>query len=192
MARAIAEFAFVTSELPVILSLEMHCSAPQQHQIASLLTMYLGEVLLSYDELVDTGRAALLSPLDLKGRVLLKGKVKELSKYRPEEKALRRSSTFPASVKKLLRKPSSFFMDRRDTSEVRRTSEDLRRTIAVDSRRTKCETQRRTVADLRRTERETQVDHETQADAVSGLLYITPKPESHSLLTSLVTFAYLL
>ena len=30
VARAIAEYAFITSELPVVLSLEMHCKPKQQ------------------------------------------------------------------------------------------------------------------------------------------------------------------
>ena len=36
VAAAIAECAFETSSLPVVLSLEMHCSAPQQRQVWAL------------------------------------------------------------------------------------------------------------------------------------------------------------
>ena len=78
VAQAIAETAFVTSELPVILSLEMHCSPPQQKQIAELLKRHLGSMLLTYDELCAFESPALLSPLELKRRVLVKGKVKGL------------------------------------------------------------------------------------------------------------------
>ena len=49
VAQAVAETAFVTSELPVILSLEMHCSAPQQKEIAELLRHHLGPTLLTYE-----------------------------------------------------------------------------------------------------------------------------------------------
>ena len=37
---------------------------------------HLGKMLLMYDELVATGRAETLSPLDLAQRVLVKGKIK--------------------------------------------------------------------------------------------------------------------
>ena len=75
VAEAIADCAFVTSELPVILSLEMHCSPPQQRQLAELLMHHLGATLLSYEELCATENPILLSPLDLKRRVLVKGSV---------------------------------------------------------------------------------------------------------------------
>lgn len=47
VARAVGECAFVTSELPVILSLEMHCSPEQQHRIAQMLVKHVGDALLS-------------------------------------------------------------------------------------------------------------------------------------------------
>ena len=47
VAKAIAECAFVTSELPVSLSLEMHCSPKQQHKLAKALEAHLGSALLS-------------------------------------------------------------------------------------------------------------------------------------------------
>ena len=64
----------------MILSLEMHCSLPQQYQIAKLLKQHLGEMLLEYDDLVASGLAKELSPDDLRNRVLVKGKVKSLVK----------------------------------------------------------------------------------------------------------------
>ena len=83
VAKAVAECAFVTSKLPIILSLEMHCSPGQQKKLASLMLTHLGvplslsqeDALLTYQELEQTGRASLLSPWDLRGRVLVKGKV---------------------------------------------------------------------------------------------------------------------
>ena len=44
--QAIAECAFATCDLPVILSLEMHCSVPQQSQIAESLCRHLGDQLV--------------------------------------------------------------------------------------------------------------------------------------------------
>jgi len=76
VALAVAECAFVTSELPVVLSLEMHCNSKQQRQLAELLTEHLGDNLFTYDELTSTDRASLPSPLELERRVLVKGKVK--------------------------------------------------------------------------------------------------------------------
>ncbi|KAL1527507.1 hypothetical protein AB1Y20_008897 [Prymnesium parvum] len=75
VARAIAECAFVTSELPVMLSLEMHCTPPQQRRLATMCVLHFGRKLLSHDELVASGHATLLSPADLRRRILLKGKV---------------------------------------------------------------------------------------------------------------------
>ena len=77
VAEAVAETAFITSDLPVILSLEMHCSPPQQHQIAKLLMQHLGPMLLLYDELCASQSPSSL--LELKRRVLVKGKVKGLA-----------------------------------------------------------------------------------------------------------------
>ncbi|KAL1499340.1 hypothetical protein AB1Y20_011547 [Prymnesium parvum] len=76
VARAIGECAFAASELPVILSLEMHCSPKQQKALTMSMINHIGDALMPYKELIATGKAATLSPLDLKGRVLVKGKVK--------------------------------------------------------------------------------------------------------------------
>eukprot|EP00966_Prymnesium_polylepis_P311204 7189773-Prymnesium_polylepis.1 len=76
VARAVAECAFVTSQLPLILSLEMHCSPKQQARIAESMVGTIGKMLCPYHELVATRHASLLSPLELKLRVLVKGKVK--------------------------------------------------------------------------------------------------------------------
>eukprot|EP00966_Prymnesium_polylepis_P289817 6694389-Prymnesium_polylepis.2 len=44
---AVAQCAFVTSELPVSLSLEMHCSPRNQCRIATMMEELLGHALLS-------------------------------------------------------------------------------------------------------------------------------------------------
>jgi len=76
VAEAVAECAFATSQLPVSLSLEMHCSPSQQYRLAATMVKHIGEALLSYEELSEIQRAAWLSPADLKTRVLARGKVK--------------------------------------------------------------------------------------------------------------------
>eukprot|EP00966_Prymnesium_polylepis_P179208 4148756-Prymnesium_polylepis.1 len=77
VAKAVADCAFVTSPQPVILSMEMHCTPKQQRPIAEHLLEHLDDKLLSFDEIVATGRAAWLSPHDLKLRCLVKGKIKQ-------------------------------------------------------------------------------------------------------------------
>jgi phosphatidylinositol phospholipase C, delta len=47
VAKAIAECAFTNSELPVILSLEMHCTPGQQFRLAKLMTEHLSNSLIS-------------------------------------------------------------------------------------------------------------------------------------------------
>jgi len=76
VAKAIGECAFVTSDLPVVLSLEMHCSPPQQRHIALMLIKYLDDALLQYEDFIATSRPATLSPFELRNRVLVKGKIK--------------------------------------------------------------------------------------------------------------------
>ena len=46
VAVAVAETAFENSELPVILSLEMHCGPKQQHKLATMLLEHLGVAVL--------------------------------------------------------------------------------------------------------------------------------------------------
>ena len=67
VVEAIASCAFVTSPLPVSLSLEMHCSRQQQTRIAELLHYHLDDLLLLPEE---AEALACLSPV----RVPTKGK----------------------------------------------------------------------------------------------------------------------
>jgi len=46
VAKAVNECAFVTSNLPVILSLEMHCSPKQQYRLARIMIAYLPDTML--------------------------------------------------------------------------------------------------------------------------------------------------
>ncbi|XP_022534882.2 1-phosphatidylinositol 4,5-bisphosphate phosphodiesterase delta-1b isoform X1 [Astyanax mexicanus] len=70
---AIKEYAFKTSEYPVILSLENHCSVEQQKLMAHHLTSILGSALLT-KPLGESMPSEFPSPEDLKGRILIKGK----------------------------------------------------------------------------------------------------------------------
>ncbi|XP_020858455.1 1-phosphatidylinositol 4,5-bisphosphate phosphodiesterase delta-4 isoform X1 [Phascolarctos cinereus] len=73
VVATIAQYAFQTSDFPVIVSLENHCSWEQQEVIAQHLTEILGERLLNttLDGLLPT---QLPSPEELRGKILLKGK----------------------------------------------------------------------------------------------------------------------
>ncbi|CAL8346825.1 unnamed protein product [Merluccius merluccius] len=71
--RAIHEYAFKTSEYPVILSLENHCSVEQQRVMARHMSSILGPALLTRP-LGDAMPAGFPSPEDLKRRFIVKGK----------------------------------------------------------------------------------------------------------------------
>ncbi|KAM9703840.1 1-phosphatidylinositol 4,5-bisphosphate phosphodiesterase beta-4 isoform 1-T1 [Menidia menidia] len=74
--QAIKETAFVTSDYPVILSFENHCSKPQQYKMAKYCEEIFGDFLLklSLDNYpLEPGRP-LPSPNDLKRKILIKNK----------------------------------------------------------------------------------------------------------------------
>ncbi|BGP72999.1 hypothetical protein NBRC10513v2_006403 [Rhodotorula toruloides] len=77
--QAIAQYAFLASPYPVILSVEVHCELDQQDKLAAILNETLGDKLVSrrLDEMeADKDVEKLPSPADLKGKFLLKAKNK--------------------------------------------------------------------------------------------------------------------
>ncbi|KWU45100.1 PLC-like phosphodiesterase, partial [Rhodotorula sp. JG-1b] len=73
--QAIAQYAFLASPYPVILSVEVHCELQQQEKLVSILHETLGNRLVSkrLDEMeADDELDKLPSPAQLKGRFLLK------------------------------------------------------------------------------------------------------------------------
>ncbi|XP_069076995.1 1-phosphatidylinositol 4,5-bisphosphate phosphodiesterase gamma-1-like isoform X1 [Pleurodeles waltl] len=70
--HTIKEHAFVTSEYPVILSIEDHCSVVQQRNMASHFKKVFGDMLLTKP--VDINADELPSPTQLKKRILIKHK----------------------------------------------------------------------------------------------------------------------
>lgn len=70
--EAIAKFAFVASEYPLILCIENHCLLQQQKILLQHLTRILGDKL--YRDLPAEGALYLPSPHELRRRILLKGK----------------------------------------------------------------------------------------------------------------------
>ncbi|KAK7881824.1 hypothetical protein WMY93_030233 [Mugilogobius chulae] len=71
--KAIKEFAFKSSQYPVILSLENHCTVEQQRLMAHHMISILGDALLT-KPLGDKMPSNFPSPEELKGRFLIKGK----------------------------------------------------------------------------------------------------------------------
>ncbi|XP_066561970.1 1-phosphatidylinositol 4,5-bisphosphate phosphodiesterase beta-4 [Amia ocellicauda] len=74
--QAIKETAFVSSEYPVILSFENHCSKPQQYKMAKYCEDIFGDLLLKQPldmYPIETGRP-LPSPIELKRKILIKNK----------------------------------------------------------------------------------------------------------------------
>lgn len=70
--RTIKEHAFVTSEYPVILSIEQNCSLEQQRNMAQALIETFGDMLLV--QRVDRNECHLPSPYQLRRRIILKHK----------------------------------------------------------------------------------------------------------------------
>ncbi|CAB3400668.1 unnamed protein product [Caenorhabditis bovis] len=76
VVEIIKKSAFVTSDLPVILSIENHCSLQQQAKMAQMFKTVLGELLVSNflfeADFSDSPR--LPSPLQLRNKILIKNK----------------------------------------------------------------------------------------------------------------------
>ncbi|XP_063228371.1 1-phosphatidylinositol 4,5-bisphosphate phosphodiesterase eta-2-like isoform X2 [Bacillus rossius redtenbacheri] len=72
LVDAIKPYSFYSSEYPVILSLENHCSEAQQEVVARYFVEVLGELL--YTDEVSENVVSLPSPHDLKGKIIIKAK----------------------------------------------------------------------------------------------------------------------
>ncbi|KAM9753206.1 1-phosphatidylinositol 4,5-bisphosphate phosphodiesterase gamma-2 [Menidia menidia] len=72
VVKAINEHAFVTSDFPVILSIEEHCPIEQQRQMARIFKDVFGDKLLT--DPVEQMAEQLPSPTQLKGKIILKHK----------------------------------------------------------------------------------------------------------------------
>eukprot|EP00069_Balaena_mysticetus_P002077 bmy_15743T0 len=70
--RAIHKYAFITSDYPVVLSLENHCSPSQQEVMADSLQSTFGDALLS--DMLDDFPDKLPSPEALKFKILVRNK----------------------------------------------------------------------------------------------------------------------
>ncbi|XP_058803649.1 1-phosphatidylinositol 4,5-bisphosphate phosphodiesterase gamma-1 [Phymastichus coffea] len=70
--KTIKEHAFVTSEYPVILSIEDNCTLPQQRKMAMAMQDVFGDMLLVQP--IDKNESCLPSPYSLRRKILLKHK----------------------------------------------------------------------------------------------------------------------
>lgn len=70
--KTIKEHAFVTSEYPVILSIEQNCSLAQQRKMAQAMIEIFGDMLLVHQ--IDKNEIQLPSPYQLRRRIVLKHK----------------------------------------------------------------------------------------------------------------------
>jgi len=122
VANAISDCAFVTSDLPVILSLEMHCSPKQQNSLAHMLVAHLDDTLLAHRELADLKNASSLSPVDLKHRILVKGKIKSPQQTRPANKGRKSLQARLLGVSNCVKRKSSFDESTPDTPNPLTTS----------------------------------------------------------------------
>ncbi|KAK5850867.1 hypothetical protein PBY51_001706 [Eleginops maclovinus] len=76
VVEAVNRSAFVNTDMPVILSIENHCSLPQQRKMAEIFKTVIGERLVTrfLFESDFSDDPHLPSPLQLRGRILLKNK----------------------------------------------------------------------------------------------------------------------
>ncbi|PSN29961.1 1-phosphatidylinositol 4 [Blattella germanica] len=72
VVKTIKEHAFVTSEYPVILSIEDNCSLPQQRKMATIMQEVFGEMLVVHP--VERNETRLPSPYQLRRKIVLKHK----------------------------------------------------------------------------------------------------------------------
>eukprot|EP00479_Gromia_sphaerica_P004211 TRINITY_DN14974_c0_g1_i1.p1 TRINITY_DN14974_c0_g1~~TRINITY_DN14974_c0_g1_i1.p1 ORF type:complete len:223 (+),score=59.64 TRINITY_DN14974_c0_g1_i1:67-669(+) len=72
VVEVINEHAFKTSDYPIILSLENHCSIPQQKRMAEYMIHFFKDKLWIHPE--GDVQTTLPSPEQLKGKIILKGK----------------------------------------------------------------------------------------------------------------------
>ena len=70
--KTIKDHAFVTSEYPIILSIEDHCSIPQQKKMATAFQEVFGDMLVSAH--LDKNETELPSPERLRRKIILKHK----------------------------------------------------------------------------------------------------------------------
>ena len=72
VVKTIKEHAFTTSPYPVILSIEDHCSLPQQRKMAKIFEEVFGSMLLTMP--IDKNETFMPSPEALRKKIIIKHK----------------------------------------------------------------------------------------------------------------------
>ena len=103
VVQTIAEYAFVATPLPVILSIENHCSLPQQQKMAQIFRDCLGDKLVIAP--ITEHEMHLPSPNQLKNRIIIKNK------------KLRNSNECQSSVKPVLSRTTTLEENDNDLEE---------------------------------------------------------------------------
>lgn len=96
--KTIKEHAFVTSEYPVILSIEQNCCLEQQRNMAQALTEVFGDMLLT--QRYDRSETQLPSPHQLRRKIILKHK--KLPEYDDSASTITSSTASTSSTTTLL------------------------------------------------------------------------------------------
>ncbi|KDR75207.1 hypothetical protein GALMADRAFT_157070 [Galerina marginata CBS 339.88] len=102
VCQTVAKYGFVASPYPIIISAEVHCGLAGQEMIAEIMIKEFGDSLIRIP--VDNGSSTIVrerieqlpSPEDLKGKILLKAKNRNLARADSVESD-RTSSTDPSS-----------------------------------------------------------------------------------------------
>eukprot|EP00966_Prymnesium_polylepis_P082319 1906284-Prymnesium_polylepis.1 len=129
---AASRASLITSHRPSIIASVSVCN-----RLAHAMVERMRDTLMTYQELVDTGRGASLAPLELEERVLVKGKVKTKSP-RPEP----RKSRARALSRRFKREPSRMGLSRA-TSGMRLNRADSDAAVDVDSEDTRARAERK-------------------------------------------------
>lgn len=127
VVQVIREYAFEASEFPLILSLENHCNEQQQAIMSDIFVTELGDMLATNNLCDELCLNTLPSPNQLKGKILLKGKIKTKKKPKmstsiwPGVNVSPMLSTIPQRVKKnskgrLVSSQSEAFLSRTESS----------------------------------------------------------------------------
>lgn len=82
VVQVIKEYAFETTDFPLILSLENHCCEQQQAIMADIFVSELGDMLATNNLCDEMSINTLPSPNQLKRKILLKGKIKVKKKHK--------------------------------------------------------------------------------------------------------------
>ncbi|XP_065836585.1 1-phosphatidylinositol 4,5-bisphosphate phosphodiesterase epsilon-1-like isoform X2 [Oscarella lobularis] len=96
--EAIGEHAFAANPYPLILSLENHCSVPQQIVMAQILREYLGSYLLTNFLNDEPPHMELPSPEDLKLKILIKNKKIQFRAQSNDKEVMVSSPSFQTAI----------------------------------------------------------------------------------------------